>query len=115
MVTVDYAAKCKFSIVNKKGGNLIIPGITSTSRWESTINHKKIISFLIIISLTIAPYLSMEFPVNAVAPEPTTTITGTDNNDLFGWNVSSAGDVNGDGYSDIIVGAPGNDSNRGSA
>ena len=39
---------------------------------------------------------------------------GSQNNDRFGWNVSYAGDVNNDGYSDIIVGAPYNDSSDGS-
>jgi hypothetical protein len=39
---------------------------------------------------------------------------GSRNNDLFGWNVSYAGDVNDDGFPDIIVGAPYNDSSDGS-
>ncbi|MBS1665974.1 MAG: FG-GAP repeat protein [Bacteroidetes bacterium] len=38
---------------------------------------------------------------------PFATLKGVNNNDLFGFSVSSAGDVNGDGYGDIIVGAPG--------
>ncbi|MCG2826189.1 MAG: hypothetical protein L6265_06320, partial [Thermoplasmatales archaeon] len=35
--------------------------------------------------------------------------TGANNTDRFGWNVSYAGDLNGDGIDDIVVGAPYND------
>ncbi len=34
------------------------------------------------------------------------TLTGTESNDVFGWSVASVGDVNGDGFDDVIVGAP---------
>jgi len=36
---------------------------------------------------------------------PTFTLTGEDNRDYFGLPVATAGDVDGDGYTDIIVGA----------
>jgi len=40
---------------------------------------------------------------------PDLTLTGAAAGDRFGWSVGTAGDVNGDGYSDVIVGAPSND------
>jgi len=43
------------------------------------------------------------------------TLTGEAVSNLFGYSVSSSGDVNGDGYSDVIVGAYGYTSNTGRA
>ena len=40
-------------------------------------------------------------------------LTGETTNSYFGWSVSTAGDVNGDGYDDVIVGAFGYNSSTG--
>ena len=46
---------------------------------------------------------------------PVITMTGESANNYFGASVSSAGDINGDGFSDVIVGSYGNNSNTGKA
>ena len=72
--------------------------------------------------LVLAACLALALPVAAQIPDttappesgivgtlpglPPNGLTGQASNDQFGYSVASAGDVNGDGYDDTIVGAP---------
>ncbi len=60
--------------------------------------------------IMVASSLAGLIPAGATAPLiEVANITGGSDNDLLGWNVSYAGDVNDDGINDTIVGAPGGD------
>ncbi len=43
---------------------------------------------------------------DGLSPEPAAILEGIDPGDRFGFAVAGAGDVNADGFSDVIVGAP---------
>ena len=73
---------------------------------------KKFLVFFIIFSILITPFIYIIPLIESTSSlSNTTTIISDNQNDYFGWNLSTAGDVNGDGFADIIIGAPHNDSN----
>jgi len=64
---------------------------------------------VVVVAAFAAALLAAALPVAAsaaVSPRPAWILDGAQDSAYLGWSVGTAGDVNGDGYSDVIVGEP---------
>jgi hypothetical protein len=59
-----------------------------------------------VVSIALVLALLGATPVQAGGPPPDVTIVSEQQSADFGWAVAGVGDVNGDGYDDVAVGAP---------
>jgi parallel beta-helix repeat protein len=77
--------------------------------------HSRAIVTIFVALVLISPLNFGIFNSSAIPAAVISTVSGANTNERFGWNVSDCGDVNGDGFEDIIVGAPGYNSDQGRA
>ncbi|MCX7552543.1 integrin alpha [Marinicella sp. S1101] len=75
-------------------------------------NTHKIILILLLSSQNILAQYTGNIPISDLNDEQVFTVEGIDENDWMGRSVSTAGDFNGDGIDDIVVGKPGGSNDR---
>jgi len=90
----------------RRGGFLLIP-LALARAWKSP--HRKLKPALTFLCLGLS--LALMRPsllAQTTTPPADVTITGVGTDTDFGWRVAPAGDVNGDGITDLVVGDPSN-------
>ncbi|MGJ8664665.1 MAG: integrin alpha, partial [Marinicella sp.] len=74
------------------------------------------LKILLILSICYSPFILAQYtgniPLSSLTDEQVFTIEGIEELDWMGRSVNPAGDFNGDGIDDIVVGSPGNDHGR---
>lgn len=76
-------------------------------------SSKRFSALFVLFLVACASITSLWAGGSVLDQEPEAIIEGTEDSELFGWNVSTAGDVNGDGYDDMVIGSPGYKLNTG--
>ena len=64
------------------------------------------ITLLILLTLVGLPTRGSGAAVSALILYADWIVDGVQKSAEYGWSVASAGDVNGDGYDDVLIGAP---------
>ena len=99
---VSFRAAPDFEAPGDDGGDNVYDIIVTASDGSNSTNHN--------VAITVTEEYD---PVALSSLDGTNgfILNGIDGGDFSGHSVSSAGDVNGDGYDDLIIGAPGGDPN----